>query len=74
MHQITVDDDAWDGLLSFIGELRVIPILVPELWKVQAATRWRPPCGWLAEKLAARPTRKAFGCRALPPCRWRYSA
>jgi hypothetical protein len=30
----TLDDDAWDDLLSFIEERRVIPIVGPELLQV----------------------------------------
>ena len=30
----TLDDDAWDDLLSFIEERRVIPIVGPELLMV----------------------------------------
>jgi len=31
----TLDDDAWDDLLSFIEERRVIPIVGPELLMVE---------------------------------------
>src|SRR5258708_14192415 len=51
----TLDDDAWDDLLSFIEERRVIPIVGPEL--LQAATERGPrlllDCA--ADKLAGRP-------------------
>ena len=30
----TLDDDAWDDLLSFIEERRVIPIVGPELLQI----------------------------------------
>ena len=36
----TLDDDAWDDLLSFIEERRVIPIVGPELLLV-ATDLWR---------------------------------
>ncbi len=58
------DDDAWDDLLNFIEEKRVIPILGPELLRVETAEGPRLLYDWLAEKLAARlniPT------SALPP-------
>lgn len=54
MHQITLDEDAWDDLLSFIEERRVIPILGPELLEVQTESGPRLLYDWLAEKLAAR--------------------
>jgi hypothetical protein len=50
----SLDEDAWDDLLNFIEEKRVIPIVGPELLKVET------PAGpvlfhdWLAGKLAAR--------------------
>ena len=31
----TLDEDAWEDLLNFIEERRVIPIIGPELLKVQ---------------------------------------
>ncbi|MDB6087988.1 MAG: hypothetical protein JWN85_772 [Gammaproteobacteria bacterium] len=49
-----LDDDAWDDLISFIEERRVIPIIGPELLQVETD---RGPCllyDWLAEKLARR--------------------
>ncbi|MGN6789292.1 MAG: toll/interleukin-1 receptor domain-containing protein [Rhodanobacteraceae bacterium] len=48
------DDDAWDDLLNYIEEHRVIPIIGPELLRVQTDSGLRPLYGWLAEKLAAR--------------------
>src|SRR5579875_4006328 len=48
------DDDAWDDLLNYIEEYRVIPIIGPELLRVQTDSGLRPLYGWLAEKLAAR--------------------
>ncbi len=48
------DDDAWDDLLNFIEERRVIPIVGPELLRVETETGPRPLYDWLAEKLAAR--------------------
>lgn len=49
-----LDDDAWDDLLSFIEERRVIPIIGPELLQVSTAAGPRLLYDWLAEKLAAR--------------------
>ncbi|HUX74981.1 MAG TPA: toll/interleukin-1 receptor domain-containing protein [Steroidobacteraceae bacterium] len=50
----TLDDDAWEDLLSFIEERRVIPILGPELLMVATDRGPRLLYDWLAEKLAAR--------------------
>jgi len=50
----TLDDDAWDDLLSYIEERRVIPIVGPELLLVQTADGPRLLYDWLAEKLAAK--------------------
>jgi hypothetical protein len=50
----TLDDDAWDDLLSFIEERRVIPIVGPELLQVATDRGPRLLYDWLAEKLAAR--------------------
>lgn len=49
-----LDDDAWEDLLSFIEEKRVIPILGPELLQVTTESGSRLLYDWLAEKLAAR--------------------
>jgi hypothetical protein len=49
-----LDDDAWDDLLSFIEERRVIPILGPELLQVATDRGPRLLYDWLAEKLAGR--------------------
>jgi hypothetical protein len=48
------DDDAWDDLLNYIEERRVIPIVGPDLLRVQTDTGLRPLYDWLAEKLAAK--------------------
>ncbi|HWG11453.1 MAG TPA: toll/interleukin-1 receptor domain-containing protein [Rhodanobacteraceae bacterium] len=48
------DEDAWDDLLNYIEEHRVIPIIGPDLLRVQTDTGLRPLYVWLAEKLAAR--------------------
>ena len=48
------DEDAWDDLLNYIEERRVIPIIGPDLLRVQTDTGLRPLYDWLAEKLAAR--------------------
>lgn len=52
--QATMDEDAWDDLLNYIEERRVIPIIGPELLRVETGTG---PCSlydWVADKLAAR--------------------
>ena len=48
------DDDAWDDLLNYIEERRVIPIIGPDLLRVQTDRGLRPLYEWLPEKLAAR--------------------
>src|SRR4249919_1948845 len=48
------DEDAWDDLLNYIEERRVIPIIGPDLLRVQTDRGLRPLYEWLAEKLAAR--------------------
>ncbi len=48
------DDDAWDDLLNYIEERRVIPIIGPDLLRVQTDRGLRPLYEWLAEKLAAK--------------------
>jgi hypothetical protein len=50
----TLDDDAWDDLLSFIEERRVIPIVGPELLRVATSSGPRLLLDWVAEKLAGR--------------------
>ena len=50
----TLDDDAWDDLLSFIEERRVIPIVGPDLLMVATERGPRLLYDWAAEKLAAR--------------------
>ena len=50
----TLDDDAWDDLLSFIEEHRVIPIVGPDLLQVDTGSGPRLLLDWVAEKLAAR--------------------
>jgi len=50
----TLDDDAWEDLLNFIEERRVIPIIGPELLKVETETGPRLLYDWLAEKLAGK--------------------
>jgi len=50
----TLDDDAWDDLLSFIEERRVIPIVGPELLMVATEHGPRLLYDWAAEKLATR--------------------
>ena len=48
------DEDAWDDLLNYIEERRVIPIVGPDLLRVQTERGLRPLYEYLAEKLAAR--------------------
>src|SRR5689334_21779708 len=48
----TLDDDAWDDLLDFIEERHVIPIIGPELLKVETEAGPRLLYDWIAEKLA----------------------
>jgi hypothetical protein len=48
------DEDAWDDLLNYIEEKRVIPIIGPDLLRVQTDRGLRPLYEWLAEKLAAK--------------------
>ncbi len=50
----TLDDDAWDDLLSFIEERRVIPIVGPELLQVETDGGPKLLYDWLAEKLAVK--------------------
>ena len=50
----SLDEDAWDDLLSYIEERRVIPIIGPELLQVATDRGPRLLYDWLAEKLAAR--------------------
>ncbi len=50
----TLDDDAWEDLLSYIEERRVIPIVGPELLQIATDRGPRLLYDWLAERLAAR--------------------
>ena len=50
----TLDEDAWEDLLNFIEERRVIPIIGPELLQVETESGQRLLYDWVAEKLAAR--------------------
>ncbi len=50
----TLDDDAWDDLLSFIEERRVIPIVGPELLRVNTDRGPRLLLDWVSERLAGR--------------------
>ncbi len=52
--QVTMDEDAWDDLLNFIEERRVIPIIGPELLQVETDAGPRSLYDWIAERLAAR--------------------
>lgn len=49
-----LDEDAWEDLLNFIEERRVIPIVGPELLKVDTPAGPRLLYDWMAEKLAAK--------------------
>lgn len=53
-HPATLDEDAWEDLLNFIEERRVIPIVGPELLEVQTETGPRLLYDWAAERLAQR--------------------
>ena len=48
------DEDAWEDLLNYIEERRVITIVGPELLRVETDSGPRLLYEWLAEKLAAR--------------------
>lgn len=50
----TLDDDGWEDLLNYIEERRVIPIIGPELLKVETDSGPRLLYDWLAEKLAGK--------------------
>jgi hypothetical protein len=50
----TLDEDAWDDLLNFIEERRVIPIIGPELLQVDTEGGPRQLYEWIAEKLAVK--------------------
>ena len=50
----TLDDDAWEDLLNFIEERRVIPIVGPELLKVETETGPHLLYEWIAERLAGK--------------------
>ncbi len=47
----TLDDDAWEDLLSFIEERRVIPIVGPELLQVSTDRGPRLLLDWVAERI-----------------------
>jgi len=50
----TLDEDAWEDLLSFIEERRVVPIVGSELLRVQTDRGPKLLLEWAAEKLAGR--------------------
>jgi hypothetical protein len=50
----SLDEDAWDDLLNFIEERRVIPIVGPELLTVDTECGPRLLYDWMADKLAAK--------------------
>lgn len=49
-----MDEDAWDDLLNFMEDKRVIPIIGPELLHVSTDSGPRLLYDWLAEKLAVK--------------------
>jgi hypothetical protein len=49
-----LDEDAWEDLLSFVEERRVIPIVGPELLQIATDNGPRLLYDWLAQKLATR--------------------
>ena len=61
--EAALDENAWDDLLSFIEERRVIPIVGPELLKVSSDDQPRLLYDLLAERLA---TRLNIDARELP--------
>jgi hypothetical protein len=61
--EAALDENAWDDLLSFIEERRVIPIVGPELLKVSSDGQPRLLYDLLAERLA---TRLNIDARELP--------
>jgi hypothetical protein len=50
----TLDDDAWEDLLDFVEERRVVPIVGPELLEVATDGGPRLLYDWIAERLAAK--------------------
>jgi hypothetical protein len=50
----TLDDDAWEDLLDFVEERRVVPIVGPELLEVATEGGPRLLYDWIAERLAAK--------------------
>jgi hypothetical protein len=54
VREASLDDAAWEDLLSFIEERRVIPIVGPELLMVETDERPRLLYDWIAERLAAK--------------------
>jgi hypothetical protein len=50
----SLDEDAWEDLLNFIEERRVIPIVGPELLLVETDAGPRLLYEWVAEKLAGK--------------------
>ena len=76
----TLDEDAWEDLLNFIEEKRVIPIVGPELTVVQTDAGPENLYTWLARALAARLGMSATtengtleGTESgLPQARWRH--
>jgi hypothetical protein len=59
----TLDENAWDDLLSFVEERRVIPIVGPELLQVTTPEGPQLLLDWAAQKLA---TRLNVNTRELP--------
>ena len=60
------DDDAWEDLLNYIEEKRVIPIVGPELTVVPTDAGAENLYTWLARALAARLGMPAAGKKRAP--------
>src|SRR4026208_1870776 len=58
------DDDAWDDLLNYIEERRVIPIIGPDLLRVQTDRGLRALYERLGREQAGRGSRPAAGARS----------
>ena len=54
IHSNTLDDDAWDDLLSYIEERRVIPIVGSELLRINTPSGPKLLYDWLAERLVGK--------------------
>jgi hypothetical protein len=61
----TLDDDAWEDLLSFIEEHRVIPIVGPELLLVSTERGPRLLLDWVQKNSPPVSTSMSRTCRAI---------